>query len=83
MYTQQQFGKELKEMIEKREERAFIGSWAHDKYYEHIFEIDENSGLRKILLQLGTMELGPEFARSYEELENIADRLIAGEDVQL
>jgi hypothetical protein len=29
------------------------------------------------------MELGPEFAFSYEELEQIADDLIAGKEVNL
>ena len=83
MYTQEQFGKELKEIIRKREPISFIGAWAHDTYYEHISEIDPTSGLRGLLLDLGTMELGPEFAYSYEELNDIANRLIAGEDVKL
>lgn len=83
MYTKEQFGKELKEMVAKRAEIAAIGSWAHDTYYEHRSEIDQKSGLRKFLLQLGTMEMGPEFEYSYEELGKIADRLIAGEDVIL
>lgn len=70
-------------MIVRWENIAAIGAWAHDVYYEHIFEIDSKSNLRKFLLQLGTMEIGPEFERSYEELNDIADRLIAGEDVKL
>lgn len=83
MYTKRQFGKELKEMVVKQENIAAIGAWAHDKYYEHMSEIDSNSGLRKFLLQLGTMEMGPEFQYSYEELEDVANRLIAGEDINL
>lgn len=83
MYTKKQFGQELKEMVAKREEIAAIGSWAHNTYYEHISEIDLKSGLRKFLLQLGTMEDGPEFELSYEKLNEIADKLIAGEDVTL
>ena len=35
------------------------------------------------LLHLGTMELGPEFAFTYEELEKIAYKFIAGKDVVL
>ncbi len=83
MYTTQQFGKELKEKVAKREAISSIGAWSHDMYYEHISEIDPHSGLRKFLLQLGTMEMGPEFERSYEELDKIADKLIAGENVKL
>ncbi len=83
MYTKQQFGKELKEKVAKREKVSAIGSWAHKTYYDHISEIDSNSGIRKFLLELGTMEMGPEFEYSYEELDEIADRLIAGEDVTL
>ena len=81
MYTKKQFGNELKKMILNREPISTIGSWANDKYYENISNIDLELG--ELLLQLGTMEIGPEFARSYEELERIADRLIAGEDVKL
>ncbi len=83
MYTKQQFGKELKKIVAERKPISVIGAWAHDKYYEHISEIDQKSGLRKFLLQLGTMEMGVEFEYSYEELEDIADRLIAGQDVTL
>jgi hypothetical protein len=83
MYTLKQFGKELKEKVISREEISEIGAWSHNLYYDRISEIDENSGLRKFLIQLGTMEMGPEFERSYEELDQIADKLIAGEDVKL
>ena len=37
----------------------------------------------ELLLTLNKMELGPEFAYTYEELEQIADDLIAGKDVKL
>ena len=83
MYTKKQFGKELKDKITRREEISAIGAWSHNLYYDCISEIDENSELRRFLIQLGTMEMGPEFERSYEELDEIADRLIAGEDVKL
>ncbi len=83
MYTKEKFGQELKEMVKRREEISIIGAKAHSAYYDHIWEIDPNSDLRKFLLQLGTMEMGPEFELSYEELDDIANRLIAGEDVTL
>ena len=81
MYTKQQFGNELKEMIAKRKPITIIGAWAHDKYYEHISNIDLPLG--EFLLQLGTVEIGPEFEMSYEDLDKIANRLISGEDVKL
>lgn len=81
MYTQQQFGKELKEKIRERKSAAEIGSWAHATYYEYLSQIDLDFG--EFLLQLGTMEMGPEFERSYEELNQIADKLISGEEVKL
>jgi hypothetical protein len=81
MYTQQQFGKQLKEKIRERKPVSEIGSWAHAAYYEYLSQIDLDFG--EFLLQLGTMEMGPEFERSYEELNQIADKLIAGEEVKL
>ena len=81
LYERLKFAKELIEMISKREPISFIGAWAHDKYYEHISNIDLPLG--EFLLQLGTMEIGPEFSLSYEELESFANILIAGEDVKL
>jgi hypothetical protein len=77
------FGQELKQMVTRHEPISMIGRYAHNLYYEHMSEINNIAGFRKLLIQLGTMETGPEFARSYEELDQIADRLIAGEDVKL
>jgi len=50
-------------------------------YSQHRREMDKE--FRDLLITLGGMEMGPEFERSYEELNNIADKLIAGEDVKL
>jgi hypothetical protein len=36
-----------------------------------------------VMIGLNTMELGSEFARSYEILNKIADDLIAGKDIDL
>ena len=91
MYSREQFGKELKEKIGKELKEQLlknktaeqIGAWAVAMYYDNISEIDIKSGIRKFLLQLGAMEEGLGFERSYEELNDIADRLIAGEDVKL
>ena len=43
----------------------------------------EDSNFLELLITLGVMELGPEFERPYEELDKIADDLIAGKDVIL
>jgi len=81
MYTKVQFGRDLKQRIIARENVEVIGYWAHSTYWEHILDIED--GVRGLALDLGTMELGPEFAYSYEELDQIADDLIAGKEVKL
>ena len=81
MYSRKQFGIELKEKINQKESVSKIGEWAHSVYLQHIDDIDLD--FRDILLTLNTMELGPEFAYSYEELLEIADALIAGKPVNL
>jgi hypothetical protein len=80
-YTRAMFGKELKDRIIQKEDVALIGHWAFSVYMDHIDDIDLS--FRDILLTLNAMEDGPEFAFSYEELEQIADDLIAGKDVKL
>ena len=45
-------------------------------YYKHILGIDDD--FREFLITLNAMKDGPEFEFSYEELNKIADRLIAG-----
>ncbi|WP_218814162.1 hypothetical protein [Rickettsiella endosymbiont of Dermanyssus gallinae] len=80
-YTREEFGKELKQRVANKEATELIGEWAHSTYIDHIQDID--SAFRKILLTLNYMELGPEFAFSYEELNQIADDLIAGKEVKL
>ena len=79
MYTRKQFGDELKKKIKNKESTVAIGEWAYFVYFQHMEEIDQH--FKTLLKILSTMEEGPEFERSYDELENIADRLIAGEDV--
>jgi len=60
---------------------AEIGYWAYSIYLEHINDIDYK--FRDILLTLNTMEDDPEFAFSYEELEQIADDRISKKNVTL
>jgi hypothetical protein len=80
-YTREQFGKELKQRLTNKEATELIGEWAHSTYMDHIQDID--NAFRNILLTLNYMELGPAFAFSYEELNQIADDLIAGKEVKL
>jgi hypothetical protein len=81
IYTRQKFGKELKEKIKNKEDAELIGRWAFHMYYEHMLDIDDD--FQDFLTDLGGMSAGPEFVRSYEELDQIADRLIAAENVKL
>jgi len=81
MYTRKEFGKELKQIIINKKTTEQIGGWVYWIYMKHIQDID--SEFRGLLLDLSTMEDGPEFALSYERLNDIADRLIAGESVKL
>ena len=80
-YTREQFGRELKQRLANKEALESIGSWAYTMYLSHLHEIDDM--LEEMLITLNTMELGPEFAFSYEKLNQIADDLIAGKEVKL
>jgi hypothetical protein len=80
MYTKAMFGTELKERVAKKQQVEKIGEWAYSMYLEHIGEIDD-SKFDDMLLTLTTMELGSQFAFTYEELNKIADDLIAGKDI--
>ncbi len=77
IYTRQQFGKELKEKIKQKIDVAEIGRWSYGIYYKHMLDIDDD--FKSFLKDLDAMEDGPEFEFSYDELDQIADRLIAGE----
>ncbi len=81
MYTRKHFGEELKYRICQKQNVADIGHWAYSIYLKYISDIDLE--FRDVLLTLNTMADGPEFAFTYEELERIANDLIAGRVVQL
>lgn len=83
MYTKKQCDYDLKNQLLNNKTTEQIGAWAHCAYYDNVSVIDPESNIRSLLLTLSIMEEGPEFTRSYEELEDIADRLIAGQDVML
>lgn len=79
--TKQDVGYELKRLIEEQSDIKLISNWAHTLYMQYL--TDAGSNLDEVLLVLVMMNAGPEFERSYEELNEIADKLIAGEDVKL
>lgn len=80
--TRKKFGQKLKELVNKKEDMERIALWIHNIYLS-FYDNDDDPLFYEILYNLMMMELGPEFEYSYEELNNIADRLIAGEDVRL
>lgn len=81
MNIKQVYGNELKKYVLARVPTEKIGLWAFSFYLEYIDEVD--SDFEDTLLTLNKMELGPEFAFTHEELEKIADDLIAGNNVKL
>ncbi len=81
IYSKKEFGLELKEKIKNRENLARIGRWAFSVFRDNFHNIDND--FKELLKDLSSMEDGPEFEYSYEELNRIADKLIAGENVKL
>ena len=80
-YTKPAFGLELKNKVIQKENIVEIGVWAHSVYLDCSSKVDAK--LLQLMLHLNTMELGNEFAISYEMLNKIADDLIADKDVDL
>ncbi len=81
MYKKLQFGKDLKDRIIKNQSIVEIGSWAYTIHLDY-FDVNDRTFL-DLLLRLGMMELGSDFAFTYEELNKIADDLISGKNVNL
>ena len=79
MYTKNFFGKELKNKVLNKVPAHDIGHWAYSIYLEE----DVEPELDDVLLTLNTMEDGHEFLFTYDELNQIADNLIAGKPVNL
>ena len=81
MYTKVQFGKDLKQRVLKKEKVESIGYWTYSVYLD--WPDCNDLHFLRLLLDLSRMELGYQFAYSYEELDQIADDLIAGKEVKL
>ena len=81
IYTQEEFGRELKQRVANKEATESIAHRALIIYMHHCLEIDDT--FSDNLLILNRMEDDPQFAYSYEALNQIADNLIAGDEVKL
>jgi hypothetical protein len=81
MDTSIDYGIQLKDLISKNVDVTEIGKKAYSVYVD--LPANADSKFLDLLLTLGMMELGEEFAFSYEELEQIAGDLIAGKEVNL
>ena len=81
MYTKNRFGQDLKRKVIEKQKVSDIGAWAYSVYLD--WKDTNDVDFLNLLIHLNTMELGSEFALSYEELGKIADDLIAGKDVKL
>lgn len=73
-YTKKQFGSELKREIEGDNDNDEISKWAFNIYTNHGLEFE--NGLESFVLKLISMEEGPEFFLSKEELNSLADELM-------
>ena len=80
-YTKVMFGHQLKKRVLQKQSLVEIGIWAHEIYLNCSSEVDGN--LLQIMLDLNAMELGPEFAISYETLLKISNDLLLGKEMDL
>ncbi len=67
-----EFAQQLKKRVKNREDRYTIGKWAFSIY------LDVYDDFGSIVYAIGTMESGPNFWYSYEDLDKIADELLTG-----
>ena len=79
--VRKKFGEVLKSWVASKAPREKIGVWTFSFYWENMAEVSDE--LRETLITIHTMEMGEQFFFSYEELDKIADDLIAGKDVKL
>lgn len=75
------FGNELKQRLLKNQTIDQMAPWFYDNYIN--FSRNEDPKFKELLYELMMMDAGPEFELSYEELNQIANKLIAGEEVKL
>jgi hypothetical protein len=82
MYTQVDFGRELKERVKNNQDVTEIGFWAFEVCLD--IRYIKNQCFIDVLETLAKMDIVPGFAFSYKRLNEIADDLIAEkEDINL
>jgi hypothetical protein len=81
MYTKKMFAQDLKYRVLHKQTVKSIGAWAYSVYLD--WDDVNDANFLNLLICLNTMELGEEFAFTYEELDKIANDLIAGKDITM
>lgn len=79
IFIRQGFGEYLKKKVKRKDTFISIGRWSHN-YCEGLWKVDES--FKTFSKDLGWKLVSPKPELSYEELDKIADRLIAGENVK-
>ncbi len=77
-YSRSEFGLALKTKVKNKEDMADIKKWIFQIYLKHIEHVDFD--FKFILRDLLSMANSSKYKLSYEMLDNISDRLIAGEE---
>jgi hypothetical protein len=76
--TREEVGLQLKEKIQKKENIYWIGQWAWFLYSDYIGYLDDD--FSEFLSDLSLMQT-PGYELSYERLDHLADKLLAGQQV--
>ena len=82
MYTSIDFGKDLKKKLATYPNILEVSTWAHnDIFMKKCAEMDKKTD--NTVMAICYMEMGEEYEYTIEELHEIADKLIAGEEVDI
>ena len=76
-----EFGERLKKYVLEKKSILYISQWCYAVYYDWNERKDRQ--FLSLLRALGSMEEGPEFEYTYDELLEIAEDLIACKEVKL
>ena len=75
------FGEMLKGKLEQLIPADEIGKWAYDYYFTNMDILDDE--FSDLLQTLSLMDSGPEFEYTYDQLNKVADDLMAGKNVKI
>lgn len=81
MLTKKQFGRELEKQVLSKQSVADIALWVQSVYQEGISDADFN--FLDLLLTLSILDGSPDDAYEDEDLLEIAELLMNGQDIQL